>query len=260
MKAKKILPLSIAIILIFNMLGVIALPSENIKLETTSAASTKQIKSNVNSFTIEEENSFYDESSISGKGPFRMLVCHIKEDGSVERILKKMTFSQRRELMKKLNQPPNKSNIKEQLEEKLEIFKEYELVSPETTLGDIINTEILDGEYQYPIQLNGSFTAQPAILFFLAFPGFGFGFGLPLLPFTGMVHLAVISFFGAVWCIDLTTRQVHNAIAFIFPFIIGQISGFTGLLMIPFVPGFIYSNLIGFGHATYTRWFTIPPI
>ena len=259
---KKILPLSIVIIIIFSMVEVIALPTENIKLEATSAASSKQIKANVNSFTIEEENSFYDESSLSGKGPLRMLVCHIKEDGSVEKTLKKMTFSQRKELMKKLNQPPNISNIKEQLEEKLEIFKEYELVSPETTLGDIINinTEILDEEFQYPIQLNGSFTAQPAILFFLAFPGFGFGFGLPLLPFTGMVHLAAIAFFGGVWCIDLTTRQVHNAVAFIFPFIIGQISGFSGLLMIPFVPGFIYSNLIGFGHATFTRWFTIPPL
>ncbi|MCK4332061.1 MAG: hypothetical protein KAV40_00605 [Thermoplasmatales archaeon] len=261
MKVKKILPLSIVIIIIFSMVEVIALPSENIKLETTSASSSQPIKANVNPFTIVEDKSFYDESSLSGEGPLRMLVYHIKEDGSVERTLKKMTISQRREFMKKLAQT-SKSTVMEQLEEKLAIFKEYELVSPELSLEDIIgvNKSEIAGEDFHPVPLNGSFTAQPAILFFVAFPGLGFGYGIPLFPITGMIHLVVVNFFGVVKAIDLSTFQNYSLSAFIMPFLLGQISGYTGILMIPFVPGFIYSNLIGLGHATLTRWFTIPPM
>ena len=203
-------------------------------------------------------------------------VYHIKEDKSFEVTVKNITSNENEEMMNKLIQTEI-SNLthKEIFEEKLEILKEYELVSSNITLEDILDVEKLESidHQSFNISEMEPFVAHFAPIF-IGGMGFGVGFGFRNLPiikrFAGNIFSAGLIGLGIVLCLDFFEATLYYHLTFTFPYLCHVITGFVGIMLFAFdsvfppVPGkppfTIYSNIVALGTAGLAVGFFIPPL
>jgi hypothetical protein len=203
-------------------------------------------------------------------------VCHFRKNRNYEEIVKELPHDDNEEMMNKLIQTEI-SNLtpKEIFEEKLEILKEYELVSSNITLEDILDVDKLE-EYNsqsFNISEMKPFVAHFAPIFMGGF-GFGAGFGFRRLPIikriAGNIFSAGAIGLGAVFCLDLLQSTLHYQMTFTLPLLVHIIAGFVGIMLFAFdsvfppVPGkppiTIYSNIVALGTAGLAIGLLIPPL
>ncbi len=142
-------------------------------------------------------------------------------------------------------------------EAKFEIMKNYEIVSSEMSLEEVVDVEKLEGEIN-EVQTQDFDAAFAPILF--AGGGLGFGLGVPFWFTSGTFIMALFGF-GIVYCYDPLTAIMNEMLTISFlPILIGYLGGFTGIFLLPVVPGFFYSNALGLGMAALTIWKTLPPM
>ena len=200
----------------------------------------------------------------------------IKENKNFEVTVKNITSNENEEMMNKLIQTEI-SNLapKEIFEEKLEILKEYELVSSNIKLEDIMDIEKLEGidRQSFNISEMEPFVAHFAPIFIGGF-GFGAGFGFRRLPLiriiAGNVFTVGVIGLGAVFCLDFFASTLYYQITFTLPLLVHVLAGFVGIMLFAFdsifppVPGeppiTIYSNIVALGMAGLAVGFLIPPL
>lgn len=184
-------------------------------------------------------------------GTATISVYYFKEDGTCEKTFKELTLAEREALIDELMQVAGSDlSLKDKFEEELRIFKEYELVSSDITLEDIVDVEAIEGAYG--IVSGENFEAHNAPIFF-AGAGFGIGIGLPF-PITFGKFITALAGLGYVFCLDILEATLYTLQMFLFPVLIGFLNGFMGLLLFGVVPGVFYSNFIGLGMVTQTIW------
>ena len=206
----------------------------------------------------------------------KIRVCHFQEDGSFEEISKELTSEENKEMMGKLMKTEiSNSTPKEIFEEKLEILKEYDLVSSNITLKDIMDVEKLEKYNSLPFNVSEMepFLAHFAPVFIGGF-GFGAGFGFRGLPLirriAGNILSAGLIGWGAVLCFDCFQGVLYFQFTFTMPFLVHILAGFMGLMLFAFdsvfppIPGkppvTIYSNIVALGVAGLAAGFMIPSI
>lgn len=185
-------------------------------------------------------------------------VYHLKEGGVVDKTLKEITKGEHEAMMAELKQATESgSNLREIFESKLQIMKNYEVVPDDLTLEDIIDVDKLTGPYE-PRQ-GEDFSADFAPLFFMG-GGFGFGIGIPFLITSG-TFLIILFGFGIALCYDFFNKVLYSLFTMFFiPLLVGYLGGFLGLILLPVLPGFFYSNLVGLGMVAKTRWRMVPSL
>ena len=183
-------------------------------------------------------------------------VYHLKEDGTIDKAVKELPVNEHETLIGELNQVERSGKtLKEIFEEKLQILKDYKLVSNDLTLEDILDVEKLTEPIE-PQQFE-DFEAENAPIF-LAGGGVGFGFGVPFL-FTSGTFLCILIGGGLVLCYDFANKILHSLFTvFFIPLLVGFMQGFIGILLLPVIPGFFYSNFFGLGMVAKTSWRMIP--
>ena len=203
-------------------------------------------------------------------------VCQFQKNGDLKETVKKLTSDKNMEMMDKLMQTEI-SNLtpKEIFEGKLEILKEYELVSSNITLEDILDVKKLESVDHQPFNISEMepFVAHFAPIF-IGGMGFGIGFGFRNLPiikrFAGNIFSAGLIGLGIVLCLDFFEATLYFHLTFTFPYLCHVIAGFVGIMLFAFdsvfppVPGkppfTIYSNIVALGTAGLAVGFFIPPI
>jgi hypothetical protein len=202
-----------------------------------------------------KEKSLIERSRDKGNGTIiEMNVIQIKEDGTYLKIVKELTIGERQELMDKLlNAETLGETPREIFGEKLNILKNYGLVSNDLELEDLIPIEGL-GE-PLPIVDGQNFQADLAPLF-IGGIGFGVGFGVPFLITAGTFFVAVAGA-GLVLCLDFLEGVLYKLQTFLFPVLLGYLGGFTGLLMFGVLPGLFYSNFVALGIVAVTAFYQI---
>jgi len=169
-------------------------------------------------------------------------VYHLKEDGTIDKAVKELPVHEHETLIGELKQVERSGKtLRGIFEEKLQILKDYELVSNDLTLEEILDVEKLTEPIE--TQQFEDFEAENAPIF-LAGGGVGFGFGVPFL-FTSGTFLCILIGGGLVT-------------VFFIPLLVGYMAGFIGLLLLPVIPGFFYSNFFGLGMVSKTSWRMIP--
>jgi hypothetical protein len=203
-------------------------------------------------------------------------VYHIRKDGGFEVTVKNMTSDENKEMMNRLIQTEiSNSTPKEIFEEKLEILKEYDLVSSNITLKDILDVEKLESFSSLPFNVSEMkpFTAHFAPVFIGGF-GFGAGFGFRRLPLirriAGNIFSAGLIGLGVVLCLDIFESILHFQFTFTMPYLCHVIAGFVGIMLFAFdsvfppvlgtPPVTIYSNIVALGIAGLAIGFLIPPL
>ena len=187
-----------------------------------------------------------------------MNVYHLKEDGTFDKAVKELPVNEHETLMEELKKVERSGKtLRGMFEEKLQILKNYEIVSNDLTLEDILDVEKLTG----PIETTQfeDFKAENAPIF-LAGGGVGIGFGVPFFLTSGTFLCALIGG-GLVVCYDFANKVLHYMLTLFFiPLLVGFMAGFIGILLLPVIPGFFYSNFFGLGMVAKTSWGFIPPV
>ena len=192
------------------------------------------------------------EEMTGDSGTITMSLYHYKEDKTYEITEKELTLEERDALMDELKQVEESGlTLIEIFEKELEILKDYELVSSDMTLEDVLDVNKLTGNYN--VVEDEGFEAEYAPIVFVG-GGFGFGFGIPFFITSG-TFLMILVGFGLVYCYDVLHNTLHQLMTLSFiPMLVGYLGGFIGLLLFGVVPGFFYSNLFGLGVVTKTQW------
>lgn len=203
-------------------------------------------------------------------------VCQFQKNGDLKETVKKLTSDENLEMMDKLMQTEI-SNLtpKEIFEGKLEILKEYKLVSSNTTLEDIMDVEKLESynSQAFNVSEMKPFAAHFAPIFIGGF-GFGAGFGFRGLPIIKRIAGNIFSLgligLGVVFCLDFFDAVLHFQFTFTIPLLLHVIAGFVGIMLFAFdsifppIPGkppvTIYSNIVALGVAGLAVGVLIPPI
>jgi len=203
-------------------------------------------------------------------------VCQFQKNGDLKETVKKLTSDENLEMMDKLMQTEILNlTPKEIFEEKLEILKEYKLVSSDTTLEDIMDVEKLESykSQAFNVSEMKPFAAHFAPIFIGGF-GFGAGFGFRGLPIIKRIAGNIFSLgligLGVVFCLDLFDAILHFQFTFTIPLLLHVIAGFVGIMLFAFdsifppIPGkppvTIYSNIVALGVAGLAVGVLIPPI
>ena len=240
-----------------------------------SAVSTPQSQSiRINTENI-LKNSLIPREETKNTDIITIKVCQFQKDGSFEEISKELTSEENNEMMDKLMKTEI-SNLtpKEIFEEKLDILKEYNLVSNNIALKDIIDVEKLEKHSStgFNVSEMEPFVAHFAPVFIGGFGlGAGFGFrGLPIIRrIAGNIFSVGLIGLGATICFDFFQGVLFYQLTFTIPFLVHILAGFVGLMLfafdslfppIPGTPPFtIYSNIVALGFAGLTVGFMIPP-
>lgn len=186
----------------------------------------------------------------------KIRVINIKEDGTFEKTIKTITREQQKTLWEELKNIDDLDlSLLETFESKLQVLKDYKLVSSDLKLEQIMDVNKLNKRYE---KVDGeNFEVDYAPLLF-AGGGIGFGFGIPFFITSG-TFLCMLFGFGLTLCLDVLNGILYQLITFFFiPMLVGYLGGFVGLLLLPVIPGFFYSNFFGMGFATKTSWMMIP--
>ena len=201
------------------------------------------------------------------KNTVKLHILHYKEDGSIERTIKRLPIDKYKKFLSNMAEVVKQTtlSIKDKLEKELDILKQYNIVSPNATLEDVISYGKLDNIFTNitppDIVMEENFQAHFALLLIVG-GGFGFGLGLPgqriINGFTSF--LAAVGGLAAVVCYDwLETNTIYVLISYMLPLLIGYIAGYMGLILFAVEPGYFYSNLVMLGVAPYTLWLQLPP-
>jgi hypothetical protein len=187
----------------------------------------------------------------------KIKVIQIKENKKYEITVKELSKDDESALWKDLKNTEIKDypSLAEYFEAKLEIIKNYNLVPTEFTLEDVIDVGKLGERY---ITVEGEdFEAAFAPILFVG-GGLGFGLGIPFFITSG-TFLFLLLGFGLTMCYDYLNGILYKLMTFSFiPILMGYLSGFTGLLLLPVVPGLFYSNALGIGMSAITIWKQLP--
>jgi hypothetical protein len=212
----------------------------------------------------------------SKSNTIEMIIYQFQKNGDIDKTVKKLTSNENLEMMDKLMQTEI-SNLtpKEIFEEKLEILKEYKLISSNTTLEDIMDVEKLESynSQSFNISEMEPFVAHFAPIFIGGF-GFGAGFGFRGLPIirriAGNIFTVGVIGLGAVFCLDLFASTLYYQITFTLPLLVHVLAGFVGIMLFAFdsifppIPGkppvTIYSNIVALGIAGLAAGTLIPPM
>ena len=183
-------------------------------------------------------------------------IYHIKEDKTYDKEIKVLTVEKSKAMWEELKSTENKDlTLTEIFEEKLEIIKNYGIVSSDMTLEEFVDVKKL--ERGYNSMQSQDFQAASAPIMFVG-GGFGFGFGVPFFITSGTFLMILIGF-GLVLCYDPVNAVLNQLFTMFFiPMLIGYLGGFTGLLLLPVIPGFFYSNAVGLGMVALTSWKLFP--
>lgn len=186
----------------------------------------------------------------------KIKVIHRKQDGTLEESVKEISKVKHEAMMTEIKSTAKAGlTLREVFEEKLQIIKDYGLVPDDLTLEDILDVTKLTE----PIEENNgsSFSTGVAPIFFVG-GGFGFGIGFPFILTTGWFFLMLFGF-GLVVAYDFAEKVLHQLFTLFFiPMLVGVCAGFMGLLLLPILPGFFYSNLVGLGIVAKTNWRFVP--
>ena len=205
-----------------------------------------------------------------------IIVYQFQKNGDREKTEKKLTSKENLEMMNKLMQTEiSNSTPKEIFEEKLEILKEYKLISSKTTLEDIMDVEKLESynSQSFNISEMEPFVAHFAPIF-IGGMGFGAGFGFRGLPIIRRIAGNIFSIgvigLGAIVCLDFFASTLYYQITFTLPLLVHVLAGFVGIMLFaldtifPPIPGkppvTIYSNIVALGLAGLAAGALIPPI
>lgn len=185
-------------------------------------------------------------------------IYHIKEDGSSQLSKKSISAADMEILKEELKIIDLKdTSIYETFYEKFNVLKRYDLIPENTILEDVINPKLLPEKTE--VVSGEDFNATTAPIFFFG-GGLGVGLGVPFFVTAGTFLVALLGF-GLTLCYDLREDILYQLITLtLFPILIGYLSGFVGLLMIPVVPGFVYSNFLAIGAVAKTTWIQLIPI
>jgi hypothetical protein len=169
-----------------------------------------------------------------------------------EKEIKVLTVEKSKAMWEELKSTEHKDlTLTEIFKEKLEIMKNYGIVSSEMTLEEFVDVKKL--EQGYKSMQSQDFQAASAPIMFLG-GGFGFGFGVPFFITSG-TFIMILFGLGLVMCYDPVTGVLHQLLSLLFfPMLFGYLGGFTGLLLLPVIPGFFYSNALGIGMVALTSW------
>ncbi len=206
--------------------------------------------------TINISNS---ETENIGYGYLNVIKCG--KDKKAEKTVQKLSKAEIDNLMKELNEIARSDlDILEIFEKELEKLKEYNLVSINTNLEDIIDIKLFEN-YNY-LELdnitNKPFSAHFAPLLVVG-GGFGLGLGFKKRLFNSFSHLfKLLVGAGLVLCVDFLAGVKYTLIALMLPLLIGYTSGYTGIIIFGVIPGLLYSNLFMIGYAPFTIWTLIP--
>ena len=209
-------------------------------------------------------NTFAPKEDIGNSSTGEIGVYYFRKDGGFEKTVKRLTFDDKEDLMNKLNQTVRSNlTLKEKFEKELEILKEYELVSINITLEDILDVEKLEGynpqKNQQKIGIEDSFTAHYAPTLILGV-GFAGGIGYEKRLFNSFSFLLAIVPVGTVLCFDPCECVLYTLTSFIPLFMLGFLARYTGLIMFAVFPGYFYSNIIALGFVSFTCWGLFSPL
>jgi hypothetical protein len=209
----------------------------------------------INENKISQNASHDSELELESAGTVKINVYHIKGNNRYSKTVKELTVEDEKAFWQDLKNIELKDypSIVEFFEAKIEVVKEYELISNDFKLEDIMD---VSGIGEVPHNSEGFEAAFAPILF--AGGGIGLGLGIPFFLSSG-VFLVFLLGFGLCYCYDFATEQLFELWTYSFiPILMGYLGGFTGLLLLPVVSGFFYSNLLGIGMSALTIWNEIP--
>jgi hypothetical protein len=216
----------------------------------------------INSQSIDKVNTDPITKEIKLCEKVELRIFHIKGNGGFTKTIKEIPVDDHKEMMKKLAEIKDLNlTLREQFEEKLQILKEYEIVSNETTLNEILGVERLEDNgsdiFPFKVVVNENFQAHFAPIFIVGI-GFGFGLGLEIRLANGFLHfLAIVGGLGLIICCDIIEGIIYVLWTFTFPIFIGYMAGYAGLIMFAVYPGYVYSNFVALGLVPYTFWFQL---
>lgn len=193
-------------------------------------------------------------------------VYQVYRDGKIEETVKKLTNSQCKNLMEKLQNQENSSiSLNERYNTKIDVLKEYNLIPLNTTAEDILEERIIKNTFaeENELIINQPFAAHFAPIII---GGLGFGVSIGLRGFPLLKRIAGNIFFagfivgGGVFCFDPATATPYFLYSLIYPTWTGFIAGFVGIMLFVFddlipIPMFnFYSNFFAMGLAGFTFW------
>jgi hypothetical protein len=165
-------------------------------------------------------------------------------------------------------------DIIDYLQKKLQIMKNYKLVSDDIEIQNIIDFSKIGNLNTVDINISevNSFSSNFAPIFLLGM-GFGLGFGYRRMPvmqrIAGNLFSVGVIGLGTVVCFDLLDAKIYYQYTFTFPYLIHILSGFIGIMMFAFdnifppdngSPFTMYSNFIALGMAGVAIGFKFPPV
>ena len=220
-------------------------------------------------FNSQNSKISFIKPEVSNNNPkaIELSVYRCKADGNIEKNEKILTFKEKEELFDKINKiAESKSSIRETFDNSMQLLKQYDLISNESSIeefidiekiGDNISNSILD----FDNVTNENFLAHMALVLVIG-GGFGLGLGMPGMRgvngFTSF--LAIVAGLGVVLCIDFLDQTVYMLITYLLPLLIGYFAGYMGFIIFAVEPGTFYSNLVMLGFAPMTAWIQIPDI
>lgn len=216
------------------------------------------IPSGAMDITNNDQNLSQDTSDNQLSETVKYNVFHIKGKRDYERKTIELTVEESKAMWEEFKSLEAQDlTPTEVFEAKFEILKSYEIVSNDMTLEQVVDVEKLEGK------VNGvqsqDFDAAFAPILFVG-GGLGFGLGVPFWFTSGTFIMALFGF-GMVYCYDPITAFLNQMETFFFiPMLVGYLGGFTGIFLLPVVPGFFYSNALGLGMVAVTIWKFIPTI
>ena len=215
------------------------IPSMNIQMENSNPKNVSEITDNENT------------------KPITFKLYNVQEDGTCmisKRTLSSSEVEKLEEELKALNQKD--TSLYEIFQEKFNILKRYKFIPDGITLEDVIDPGILN--YDINVVSDEDFDATTAPIFFFG-GGLGAGIGIPFFLTAGAFLVALFGF-GLTLCYDLFSNTLYQLYTPSFtPILLGFLVGFVGLILLPVIPGFIYSNFFAIGAVAYTRWIQWSP-
>jgi hypothetical protein len=181
----------------------------------------------------------------------------ITDSGTTRLSRKTLTSSEINSLEEKLKAiNVDDSTVYEVFLEKFNILKEYNFIPEGIEFEDVIDPKLLN--YDVDVVKDENFTATTAPILFVG-GGLGVGLGFPFILTVGAFLVALFGF-GIALCYNIFSNTLYQLYTPSFaPMLIGLLAGFVGLILLPVVPGFFYSNFFAIGAVAYTSWIIFYP-
>lgn len=218
------------------------------------------IHANAN-YNLINQNQKQEKPALNG---INILVYFADKDGQFQRNVVKITKESYNTFIQQISDISKLDlSLVDLFEEKIELMKEYGIISNDISLSDIfdISNSMTTSLENFSIINAARFESKFAPIL-LAGMGFGFGIGFRRMPV--MKHLAGNIFstgligLGAVLCLDLEDNALYYQYTLTYPYLIHILSGFIGIMLFAFDSLFppengpaitFYSNFFALGIA-----------